>query len=126
MNILLWILQILAALAYSASGMMKIFMFERISTKVASFGALPQGAWAALGILELACVIGLVVPSALRWRSVLTVYAASLLAAESLVFAWVHIQYRETGSLVMVLVLGALMAFVAYGRSVLKPIKPTR
>lgn len=124
MNILLWILQVLAALMYSASGVMKIFMFEKISADVVSFGALPKAAWAALGVVELICVVGLILPSALRWHPILTVYAASILAVESLVFAWVHVQYRETGSIVMVVVLGALMAFIAYGRGILSPVAP--
>ena len=41
MNILLWVLQVLAALVYAASGYMKLFMFDKISGKVASFTALP-------------------------------------------------------------------------------------
>ena len=56
MNILLWVLQVLAALVYAASGYMKLFMFDKISGKVASFAALPPDAWMALGILELVCV----------------------------------------------------------------------
>ena len=122
MNILLWVLQILAALMYGASGVMKIFMFDQISGDVPSFGALPREAWTALGILELVCVVGLIVPSALRWRPSLTVAAAAVLAIESLVFVGVHVKYREVGSIVMVCVLGLLMAFIAYGRMVLKPI----
>ena len=51
MNILLWILQVLAALLYGASGIMKIFMFEKISQDVRSFDALPREVWSALGIL---------------------------------------------------------------------------
>jgi hypothetical protein len=31
MNILLWVLQVLAALLYAASGVMKVFMFEKVS-----------------------------------------------------------------------------------------------
>lgn len=53
MNILLWVLQILTALLYAASGVMKLFMFEKVSKDVPSFGALPRNAWTALGILEL-------------------------------------------------------------------------
>ena len=45
MNILLWGLQILAALVYGASGVMKVFMFDKISGEVPSFGALPREAW---------------------------------------------------------------------------------
>jgi hypothetical protein len=116
MNILLWALQILAALLYTASGVMKVFMFDRISGDVPSFGALPRQAWMALGILELVCAIGLIVPPALNWRPSLTVVAATILAIESLVFIGVHIKYAEAGAIVMSAVLGLLMAFIAYGR----------
>jgi hypothetical protein len=122
MNVLLWVLQVLAALIYAASGVMKVFMFDKVSQDVPSFGALPREAWMALGILELVCVVGLIVPSAIPWHPSLTVVAATLLALESLVFVGVHVKYREVGSIVMVVVLGLLMAFIAYGRMVLKPI----
>ena len=122
MNTLLWVLQVLAGLVYSASGIMKIFMFDKISVEVPSFGALPRQAWMSLGILELVCTVGLIIPSAFRWKPGLTVVAAAVLAIESLVFIGVHAKYRETGSIVMSGVLGLLMAFVAYGRMVLKPI----
>ena len=122
LNILLWVLQILAALMYAASGIMKIFMFDDISKEVPSFGAMPKEAWMALGIVELVCTVGLIVPSVFRWKPTLTVVAATILAIESLVFIWVHVRYRETGSIIMMVVLGLLMAFLAYGRKVLKPI----
>ncbi len=122
MNILLWSLQVLAALIYGASGVMKIFMFDTISQEVPSFGALPREAWMGLGIVELVCVVGLIVPSALPWRPTLTVVAATVLAIESLVFIGVHVKYGEIGSIVMSGVLGLLMAFIAYGRMVVRPI----
>jgi hypothetical protein len=122
LNILLWVLQVLAALLYGASGIMKVFMFDEISKDVPSFGALPREAWMALGILELLCVVGLIVPSAFRWMPGLTVVAATVLAIESLVFVWVHVEYREIAPIVMSGVLGLVMAFVAYGRMVLRPI----
>ncbi|MEZ4457640.1 MAG: DoxX family protein [Gemmatimonadales bacterium] len=123
MNILLWVLQAAAALLYAASGVMKVFMFDKIKNEVPSFGALPRQAWAALGILELVCVVGLIVPGAIRWQPVLTVVAATTLAVESLVFIGVHLKYRETGSIVMSGALGLVMAFVAYGRAVLSPFR---
>ena len=122
MNILLWVLQVLAALMYGASGVMKVFMFDKISGEVASFGALPREAWMALGILELVCTVGLIVPGALHWRPALTVVAATVLAIESLVFIGVHVKYHEIPPIIMSGVLGLLMAFIAYGRRVLKPI----
>ncbi|HZX26095.1 MAG TPA: DoxX family protein [Telluria sp.] len=116
MNILLWVLQGLAALLYGASGIMKVFMFEKISGDVPSFGALPREAWMTLGIVELVCVVGLIVPAAFRWNPSLTVLAAAILAAESLIFIGVHIKYREPAAIVMCAILGVLMAFLAYGR----------
>jgi hydrogenase/urease accessory protein HupE len=122
MHTLLWVLQIFAALLYGASGVTKVFFFDKVSGDVPSFGALPREAWTGLGILELACAVGLIVPAALHWRPGLTVVAAAVLAVESLVFIGVHVKYREVGTIVMVTVLGLLMAFIAYGRWALKPI----
>jgi hypothetical protein len=122
MNILLWALQVLAALLYAASGVMKVFMFDKISQDVPSFGALPRQAWTALGILELVCAAGLIVPAAFHWRPSLTVAAATVLAVESLMFIGVHVEYRETTPIILSIVLGLLMAFIAYGRIALKPI----
>jgi hypothetical protein len=122
MNILLWVVQGLAALLYGASGVMKVFLFDKVSQDVPSFGAMPRKAWFALGVLELGCTVGLIVPAALRWHPGLTVMAAAVLAVESLVFVWVHSRYREAAPIIMSAVLGLVMAFLVYGRMVLAPI----
>jgi uncharacterized membrane protein YphA (DoxX/SURF4 family) len=122
MNILLWVLQVLAALLFGASGVMKVFMFDKASEGVPSFGALPREAWKALGILELVCTIGLIIPDALHWQPALTVVAAALLMIESVVFVWVHVKYREITPIILSCVVGLLMAFIVYGRLVLRPI----
>ena len=72
MNILQWTLPSLAALLYTASGVMKVFLFDEVSGDVPSFGALPREACLVLGVVELACVAGLVLPSAVRWRPLLS------------------------------------------------------
>jgi pimeloyl-ACP methyl ester carboxylesterase len=54
---------------------MKVFLFDKVSEGVPSFGALPREAWMALGILELVCTAGLIVPAALRWKPALTAVA---------------------------------------------------
>jgi uncharacterized membrane protein len=122
MNILLWILQILAAFLYGSSGVMKVFMFEKVSHDVPSFGALPRRAWTALGALELIGAIGLIVPDAFHWLPPLTVVSAAVLAFESLVFIGVHVKYREITPIILSAALGLLMVVVAYGRMVLVPI----
>jgi uncharacterized membrane protein YphA (DoxX/SURF4 family) len=122
MNILLWVLQILAALLYGASGVMKVFMFDKVSQDVPSFGALPRNAWTALGIVELVCTAGLILPAAFHWQPPLTILAATVLAVESLLFVWVHVKYREVATVIVSGALGLMMAFIAYGRMVLQPI----
>jgi hypothetical protein len=51
-----------------------------------------------------------------------TVAAAVVLAVESVVFIGVHIKCREIAPIIMSGVLGLLMAFIVYGRLVLRPI----
>lgn len=122
MNALLWVLQVSGALLFGASGVMKVFLLEKVSRDVPSFGALPRPAWRALGLLELICTVGLVLPALLHWRPQLTVVAAGILAAETLVFVWVHVKYRELIPIIFSGLLGLLMAFLAYGRSALSPL----
>src|SRR5213592_4433101 len=101
MNILLWVVQVLGAILYGASGVMKVFLFDKVSADVRSFGALPRKVWMALGILELVCVAGLIVPAAFHGQPSLTVAAATVLAIESLVFIGVHVKYREIAPVIM-------------------------
>jgi hypothetical protein len=121
-NILLWVLQVLAAFLYGSSGVMKVFMFDKVSQDVPSFAALPRNAWTTLGIVELVCTVGLILPDAFHWHPPLTILAATVLAIESIVFIGVHVKYREVAPTILSGVLGLLMAFIAYGRMVLHPI----
>jgi glycopeptide antibiotics resistance protein len=73
----------------------------------------------ALGVLELTCMLGLVVPVAFHWHPILTVASAAVLAIECLLFVWVHLKYKEIAAVALSTVLGILMAFIAYGRSVI-------
>ncbi len=79
-------------------------------------------AWKGLGIVELVCTAGLIVPATFHWRPMLTVAAATILAMESLVFIGVHAKYREVMPIIMSAMLGFLTVFIAYGRMVLRPV----
>jgi hypothetical protein len=50
LSILLWVLQVLAALMYGSSGVMKVFMFDKVSQDVSSFGT-PMILSGVLGLL---------------------------------------------------------------------------
>jgi hypothetical protein len=101
---------------------MKVFLFDKVSADVPSFGAMPRPAWTTLGILELLCSLLLILPDALHYHPTLTVIAAAILSIESLIFIAVHAKYREPTPIVMSAVLGLLMAFIVYGRLLLAPI----
>jgi len=74
------------------------------------------------GILKFVCMVGLIIPTSFHWQPALTAVAATVLMIESLVFVWVHAKYGEITSIIFSGVLGLLMAFIAHGRMVLKPI----
>jgi hypothetical protein len=118
----LWVLQIVAALLYASSGVMKVFLFDKVSKDVPSFGALPRSVWTALGILELLGTIALILAGILHSHTNLTVEAAIVLCVESLLFIWVHVKYSEKTPIIMSAVLGIIMAFIAYGRFALTPL----
>jgi uncharacterized membrane protein len=97
-------------------------LFNKVSSDVQSFGALPRPAWTALGILELLGTIALIVPGMLHSHRDLTVAAATVLCFESLVFIWVHMKYNEKTPIIMSAILCIIMAFIAYGRFALAPL----
>ena len=101
---------------------MKVFLFDKVSKDVPSFGALPRPVWTALGILELLGAIALILPGVLHFHTNLTADAAIVLCGESLLFIWVHLKYTEKTPVLMSAVLGVIMAFIAYGRFALVPL----
>lgn len=123
MNILLWILQLLLALLYLAGGAYKAFSFAEVASHLQ---ALPHGAWRALGVLEMIGGVLLVVPAAFKLKPELTPLAAAVLAVETfaitLVYAQYSLQITPQNPLVWSLVMGVLVAFVAYGRYRIRPI----
>jgi len=120
MNILLWILQVLLALH---TGMGAVWKFSN-SEQAASLQALPHGVWMGLSVLELACVVGLLLPALHKPLGRRTApIAASFIAAEMLLFTGVHLASGATeyGSVIYWLVVAGLCAFVAWGRFALRP-----
>ena len=124
MNVLLWIVQAVLALGYFAGGAYKVFSFDELA-KMPAGAALPQGAWVAIGLLEIVGAFLLIVPAATRWKPMLTPLAAAVLAVETFALAILYARYSleiaATNPLVWAVVIGALAAFVAYGRYALVP-----
>ena len=117
MNIFLWILQAALAFLYVSGGAYKVFRFDELAVHMR---ALPRGGWRALGILEMAGAVLLIVPAAVNVVPDLTAIAAAVLAVETLGLAALYARYSRkiatTNPMVWAAVMGLLAVVVAVGR----------
>jgi hypothetical protein len=120
-NILLWVLQILLAV-HTAIG--AVWKFSNPAQTVPSLAAIPHGAWLAISVVELACVVGLLVPALYKPLAVLAPLAAVCIGAIMLLYCVLHLLSGDAnyGQMVYWLVVAAICAFIAYGRLVLRPL----
>lgn len=119
MNIALWFVAGLLAVAFGAAGALKL------ATPKEKLQENPNLAWTQdfsggtiklIGGLELAAAVGLILPWALDIAPVLTPLAAVGLVLIMVGAAVTHARRKESSAIVINLVLGALAAFVAVGR----------
>ena len=119
MNIALWIVAGLLAVAYLASGVGKLIVPRE---KLATFrGAgwvedFSPGAIKAIGALEVLAAIGLILPAALDIAPVLVPLAAVGLVSIMAGAVLTRIRRHETGPMVADMVYLTLAALVAWGR----------
>jgi putative oxidoreductase len=121
-NIALWALQAVTALAFGAHGFLMISGPRRMAERVPWVGSLPSPVVRVLGLLEILGAIGVVVPAATGVLPSLTVAAAGGLVAMMLLAMLFHVTRREWPNLGLNFVLGALSFAVAYGRLVIEPL----
>ncbi|MFP2960865.1 DoxX family protein [Myxococcus sp. 1LA] len=123
MNIVFWILQAFLALLFLAGGSYKAFSFQQLAGQ---FSEVPIGAWRALGFLEMAGGVLLIVPAAFKWMPSLTAHAAAVLTFETFALAVLYARHSTKmtpeNPLLWSLVMGVMLAFVTYGRYVIKPV----
>jgi len=122
MNIALWAVQVLTALAFGGHGWLMTFGLQRMTARVPWVRALPAPFVRLLGVLEILGAIGVVIPAATGVLPSLTVAAAGGLVAMMLLAILFHITRREWPNIGLNLVLGALAFAVAYGRLVIEPL----
>jgi hypothetical protein len=118
MNVLFWILQILLALHTVAGALWKF------SHSVPSLKAIPHGVWRAMSVAELLCSLALILPAFSKSLGTLAPIAATFIAAEMLLFTGLNVLsgHAQSGEIAYWLVVGAICAFIAYGRFALRPI----
>jgi DoxX-like family len=117
MNILLWLIQAVLALLCISGGAYKALKFDELAKQMR---LLPRAGWRALGVLEIACGILLIVPGVVKWMPMLTPLAAAVLAVEALALSVLYGRYSlkltASNPLIWSLVMALMAAFIAYGR----------
>ena len=122
MNILLWVLQVLLALAFLAHGGLLLFppasVVEQMNASMARWFQL------FVGVAEVLAAVGLTLPGVTRIQPWLVSAAAFGLIIVMLCATVFHVQRGEMSSAVTTAVLMAMATFVAYARWRMLPIRP--
>lgn len=120
----LWVVQVLLALAFGASGLMKTLTpIEELAKNMAWVGEMP-GLVRFIGISEFLGAVGLILPAALRIMPKLTGVAAAALVVVMVLAAGFHVMQGDVAHMPPSVVLGLLAGFVAWGRLSAAPIAP--
>ncbi len=121
----LWIVQILLAVAFAMSGLMKLMQpIADLASQMGWVASVPAALVRFIGAAELAGAAGLILPALTRIQPRLTALAALGLVVVMVLASVVHATRGEFGMIPVNLVLGALAAFVAWGRGKAAPIAP--
>lgn len=121
----LWVAQALLALAFLATGLMKLATpVAELAKNMNWVSHVPAGLVPFIGVSEALGALGLVLPAATRVKPVLTPVAAALLVVVMALAAGTHLWLGEAPLVVPNVVLGGLAGFVAWGRLKKVPVAP--
>jgi uncharacterized membrane protein len=116
MNTVLWVVQILLALAFGVAGTLKLSQGRKLKDKMAWVEDFSDNTVRFIGTMELLGAIGLVLPAATGVATWLTPLAATGLALVMVLAIGTHVRRKEPQVIPFNLVLGLLAAFVAWQR----------
>jgi uncharacterized membrane protein YphA (DoxX/SURF4 family) len=123
MNIALWIVQIVLAIAFALSGVVKVTQpKEKLAAKMGWVDDFSETQVRGIGVLELLAAIGLIVPAAIKVLPALTPLAAVGLVLIMLGAAATHLRRHEPQLIGVNVVLLLLAVVVVVGRFVTNPI----
>lgn len=120
MNIVLWILQILLAIAFFAHGL--LFLFPPAEIAKLMNESLPRWFQLSLGWAEILAAVGLTLPAVTRIQPWLVTWAAVGIMIVMVSATYYHIVRGE--SAVVTLILLVMAGFVAFMRHRVLPIEP--
>ena len=120
MNIMLWVLQVLLAVAFLAHG----WLFLSPPPEIAELmnASLPRWFQLFLGVAEVAAALGLILPGLTRILPWLVTWAAVGIMIVTVSATIYHLVRGEMSSAVITLLLFAMATFVAYMRHRVLPI----
>jgi hypothetical protein len=122
MNILLWVLQVLLALAFFAHGCLLLFPPAAVVDQMNA--SLPRWFQLFLGVAEVLAAVGLTLPGIARIQPWLVSCAAAGVMIVMICATIFHIVRGEISSALITTVLLAMATFVAYARWRIAPIRP--
>ena len=123
MNIALWVIQILLALAFGMAGIMKVTQpIDRLEARMGWVKSVGPRGVRLIGTLEILGAIGLILPAVTGILPWLTPVAAACLALTMVGAMITHGRRGEYSGIGVNLVLLILTLFVAYGRFAIIPI----
>ena len=120
MNIVLWVLQVLLALAFLAHGL--LFLSPPPEIAVQMNASLPRWFQLFLGVAEILAAVGLTLPGLTRVMPFLVTWAAVGIMIVMVSATVYHLMRGEISSAVITLLLLGMATFVAYMRHRVLPI----
>ena len=124
MNIALWIVQVVLALAFFAHGLLLLVPPPDIAAQMVA--SLPRWFWLFLGVAEILAAVGITLPGLTRIHPWLVTWAAAGIMFVMVSATIWHVARNEISSAFVTLVLLAMAMFVAYMRHRVVPIGARR
>ena len=124
MNIVLWVLQVLLAVAFFAHGW--LFLDPPADIVDQMNASLPRWFQVFLGVAEVLAAVGLTLPGLTRILPWLVTWAAGGIVIVMVSATWFHVVRDEMSSALITFILLVLAAFVAYTRHRVLPIAGRR
>jgi hypothetical protein len=124
MNILLWVLQVLLALAFFAHGGLLLFPPAAVAEQMNA--SLSRWFQLFLGVAEILAAVGLTLPALTRIQPWLVSWAAAGIMIVMICATAFHVARGEISSAITTAVLLAMATCVAYMRWRVAPIRPRR
>jgi len=122
MNALLWVLQVLLAVAFFAHGGLLLFPPAAVLEQMRAAGMM-DGFRLFLGVAEIVAAVGLTLPGITRIQPWWTEYAAAGIMIVMVSATVFHVMRGEISSAIVTVILLAMATFVAYMRWKVLPIR---